>query len=217
MICHHLSRTGAVSGRSVAASGRIEADGEGPDLIKGEAGRGDDLSAVEFSDCGGGIKGAGETEADGEGDAAGEADGDGDGVGLGDGEAAGLGEADADGEGEGLRLGDGLGEGERLGVGLGDGEAPGVEIVASAADLSSLLSLSIVITSVLLVKFTLDCPVVSGLTLIVAKVPLPCLPPESGGAARVKLILPLAIVDWTKTIVRKSPAVTLVTCSLAGL
>jgi len=142
MICHHLSRTGAVSGRSVAASGRIEADGEGPDLIKGEAGRGDDLSAVEFSDCGGGIKGAGETEADGEGDAAGEADGDGDGVGLGEADVAG----EADGEGEGLRLGDGLGEGERLGVGLGDGEAPGVEIVASAADLSSLVLLPITAT-----------------------------------------------------------------------
>lgn len=84
-------------------------------------------------------------------------------------------------EGEGETLGDGEGEGEPAGEleGEPDGSTgSSAMIVALPADFSALSSLPMTNASVFSVNSSLDVPADGGVTLIVARVPLPVTPPE---------------------------------------
>lgn len=113
-----------------------------------------------------------------------------------------------------------LGEGESVVVGeavlVGEGEAAAAEptaIVASSTDRrilpkrGSLAELRPV-AMMLVLNEILEEPSLRGLNLMVAMLPVPLLPPESGEAAKANLILPLLTTGEAKILGRKSPIVT---------
>ena len=125
--------------------------------------------------------------------------------------ARGLGEGDGLrlGEGDGLRLGEGdglrLGEGDGLRLGEGDGLGEIIVRATGSAVLRTLSEKPMAAARELLLKKIWALPITRGLSSIVARVPESCLPPDSGGAAKVKVILPFSILGFARTLVRKSP------------
>lgn len=105
-------------------------------------------------------------------------------------------------------FGDGEGEddvfGDELGLGDGFGEAVVRVMIASEAEARALVVCPIAATAVFWVNESWQVPVV-GPVLIVASIPDPWIPPESGGAAKVNLIVPFSTLGEERTLARKLP------------
>jgi len=111
----------------------------------------------------------------------------------GDGEGEGLGESKGDVEGEALIEDEREGDVTVLADGEGDASTAETVMVALSAERRALLLLiSVAVMSVLSVKLMLVEPVLTGVNLIVARLPSPVFPPESVAAPTVNLILPLS-------------------------
>ena len=94
--------------------------------------------------------------------------------------------------------------GDDNGLGDGFGEALARVMIASEAEARALVVSPIVATVVFWVNESLQVPLV-GPVWIVARVPDPWIPFESGGTAKVKLMVPFSTLGAERTLARKLP------------